>query len=114
MRQQCAKTAGLLRACLSSGVITSLREVFGAESLSQRYLFVSELVGLYPDITAIVHDDACHMHKFCEARATCSQAAACLAPQRVHYICDEFHMVGHTDAWCKVHCNPKAPHLRQL
>ena len=111
MRQQCVRTAGLLCSCLSSGVITSMREVFGCESLSQRYLFVSSLVGRYPEIEAIVHDDACHMHKFCSARGSLSAAAARLAPPQIHYICDIFHMTGHIDAWCMVHCNPKAPHL---
>ncbi len=67
--QQCARSAGLLCSCLSTGIVTSLREVFGCESLSQRYLFVSALVAQYPEIAAIIHDDACHLHKFSAARA---------------------------------------------
>ena len=112
-RQDCARTAGLLVACLSCGIITSMCEVLGCESLSQRYLFLSALVALYPELVAMVHDDACHLHKFCERRAHCSVAAARLAPPRMHYICDVFHMVGHTDSWCTLNCNPRAPHLVQ-
>lgn len=79
--------------------------------MSQRYLFVSGLVDLYPEIVAIVHDDACHLHKFCASRAACSERALRLAPPQIRYICDLFHMLGHTDGWCKVNCNPYAPHL---
>jgi hypothetical protein len=114
MALQCARTAGLLCACLSSGIVTSMREVFGCEGLSQRYLFMSSLVDVYPALMAVVHDDACHMHKFCVAHAACSERACRLAPPHIHYICDVFHMVGHTDAWCKVNCNPSAPHLEPL
>ena len=88
-----------------------MREVYGCESLSQRYLFLAALIAIYPDIAAIIHDDACHLHRFCEARSGRSVAAARLAPPQVRYICDVFHMVGHIDAWCKVHCNPNAPDL---
>ena len=102
----------MLCSCLSTGIVTSLREVFGCESLSQRYLFVSALVALYPEIAAIIHDDACHLHKFSAARAGGSAAAARLAPPMIRYICDPFHMAGHTDAWCKVHCSPHAPDLK--
>ena len=112
--QQCARTAGLFCACLSTGIVTCVREVFGCESVSQRYLFVSMLADLFPELLAIVHDDACHPRKFCAARAGESEAAARLAPPRTRYICDIFHMTGHTDAWCKVHCSPHAPDLKEL
>ena len=111
--QQCARSAGLLCACLSTGIVTCVREVFGCASLSQRYLFVSMLADLYPELLAIEHDDACHLHKFCAARPGGSEAATRLAPPRKRYICDIFHMTGHTDAWCKVHCSPHAPDLKE-
>ena len=114
LAQKCARTAGLLCACLSSGIVTSLREVYGCESLSQRYLFVSALVQRYPELVGIVHDDACHLHKFTAARAGHCVHAARLAPPRLRYICDVFHMAGHIDPWCLVHCNPGAPGLSEL
>lgn len=106
---QLAKTAGVLCACISSGVVVMFREIFGCESLSQRYFLVADLANLYPECTLIVHDDACHMHKFTAARASMSEHAARLAPPCIRYVCDEFHMSGHTDDWCMTHCNPKAP-----
>ena len=104
-----AKSAGLLCSCISSGIIVLFREIFGCESLSQRYLMIAELVERYPEITWIVHDDACHVHKFTAARADASDVAARLAPPNIRYVCDVFHMSGHVDKWCLTHCNPKAP-----
>ncbi|CAK0860829.1 unnamed protein product [Prorocentrum cordatum] len=84
---KCARTAGVLCARLSSGIVVYMREMFGCESLSQR---------------------------FTERRASDSPQAARLAPPAISYICDAFHMSGHTDAWCKANCNPAAPHLKTL
>lgn len=104
-----SRTAGVLCACISSGVVVLMREIFGCESLSQRYFFLADLVGLYPECTMVVHDDACHLHKFAARRADASETAARLAPPNVRYVCDLFHMSGHTDEWCMLHCNPKSP-----
>ena len=30
-----------------------------------------------------------------------SQAAASIAPPKMAFVCDPFHMTGHTDRWCK-------------
>lgn len=106
-----AKTAGVLCSCLSSGVVVAIREIFGCESLSQRYLFVADVVHLYPETKLIVHDDACHLHKFAERRSDLSLHAAAIAPPQMLYAGDPFHMVGHIDAWCLARCNPSAPHI---
>ena len=106
-----AKTAGILCACLSSGIIVLTREMYGCESLSQRYLFVSALQAAYPDLKILVHDDACHLQIFCQARSSSSAVAACLAPPQLLYACDGFHMAAHVDAWFLAHCSPKAPHF---
>jgi hypothetical protein len=87
------------------------REIFGCESLSQRYFLVADLVALYPECTMIVHDDACHLCKFTQARASLSEHAARIAPPHMSYVCDEFHMSGHTDDWCMSHCIPKSPEV---
>ena len=62
------KTAGMLVACLSSGIIVSLREFFGCESLSQRYLAISNLRAHCHEMKLLVHDDACHVHRYCARR----------------------------------------------
>jgi len=107
-----AKTAGILCACLSSGVVILMQECFGAESLSQRYFFIAELKRLYPELKVVVHDDACHLRKFAEARASDSEEAAILAGLK--YVCDEFHMANHTDAWCLAHCHPGSPDVAEV
>ena len=65
---QLAKSAGVLCVCLSSGLIVLLREIFGCESLSQRYFALSEAKCLLPEAVLCVHDDACHLLKYAERR----------------------------------------------
>jgi hypothetical protein len=38
-----------------------------------------------------------------------SAAAAGIAPPKLTYVCDKFHMAGHTDAWCRKTCDPDLP-----
>ena len=65
---QLAKSAGVLCVCPSSGLIVLLREIFGCESLSQRYFALSEAKCLLPEAVLCVHDDACHLLKYAERR----------------------------------------------
>ena len=109
MTREHEKSAGLLVSCLSSGVVPSVREILGCESLSQRYMFVADLKELYPELSTVVHDDACHLHRFARARGDVSAVAGSLAPPNMCYVCDIFHMAGHVDPWCLEHCNPRAP-----
>lgn len=109
-----ARTAGVLCACLSSGIIVMVREIYGCESLSQRYLFISALVENYPEAEVIVHDDACHLHKFAQARASSSERAQRIAPPSLRYACDSFHMAGHKDAWCRANCDPRSGHFASI
>jgi hypothetical protein len=111
---QLQRTAGILCACLSSGIVCGFREIFGAESLSQRYMFLSSLVELLPELELVVHDDSCHVHRFAERRAGQSARANRLAPPRVQYVCDLFHSSGHVDEWCKEHCNPRSEKFKPL
>ena len=104
----------MLCACTSSGLVVLMKEMHGCESLSQRYIFVSQLKAIFPQVLLIVHDDACHMHRFTEARRDWNEVAASIAPPDILYACDGFHMTGHTDEWCLAHCNPKAPHLEPM
>ena len=104
-----AQTAGLLCACLSSGLIVRVREIFGTESLSQRYFFVADLKKQCPDLDILVHDDACHLHKYTEQRSSDSVEAAQIAPESLKFVCDHFHVSGHTDPWCLAHCHPDSP-----
>ncbi|CAK9060449.1 unnamed protein product [Durusdinium trenchii] len=102
-QRQLAKSAGMLCACLSAGLILHMQEIYGCESLSQRYLCLASVKALLPSLCVAVHDDACHLHKYD------SEAAAQIAPPEMKYVCDKFHMAGHTDAWCKETCDPALP-----
>ena len=108
-QRQLAKSAGMLCVCLSEGLILHMQEIYGCESLSQRYFYVAAVKALLPTLTTVVHDDACHLHKYCARRAAHSQAAAQLSPPHMTFVCDKFHMAGHTDAWCKQTCDPELP-----
>ena len=104
-----AQTARILCACLSSGLIVRVAEVFGAESLSQRYFFVADLKESFPELQILVHDDACPFHKFSVARASSSANAAKIAPDHLCFVCDGFHLSGHKDPWCRANTHPQAP-----
>ncbi|CAL1140069.1 unnamed protein product [Cladocopium goreaui] len=108
-QRQLAKSAGMLCVCLSEGLILHMQEIYGCESLSQRYFCIAAVKALLPTLTTVVHDDACHLHKYCARRAAHSQAAAQLSPPHMTFVCDKFHMAGHTDAWCKQTCDPELP-----
>jgi hypothetical protein len=48
-----------------SGVVADWVEIFGSESRSQRYMFVADVVAQTPSVNLVVHDDACHMARYC-------------------------------------------------
>lgn len=59
-----ARAAGVLAVCISSGTILFNREIYGSESLSQRYVTMAEAHAAAPKATCCVHDDGCHLLKF--------------------------------------------------
>ena len=56
-QRQLAKSAGMLCVCLSEGLILHMQEIYGCESLSQRYFCVAAVKALLPTLTTVVHDD---------------------------------------------------------
>lgn len=73
-----ARTAGVLAVCISSGIILLVREIFGSESLSQRYITMAAAHEAIEEATCCVHDDACHMMKFSLKRRQDGQACCLL------------------------------------
>jgi hypothetical protein len=63
-----AKTAGILCVCLSSGIIMLMQEVYGSESLPQRYFCLAAAKAAVPEAVLLVHDDSCHLYKYCLKR----------------------------------------------
>lgn len=105
---------GWLYAATPGGYIVHLAEYVGAESLPQRYFFLAELINVADEIEVVVHDDACHLRKFCDLRASDSTFAARLSFTHVKYIVDRMHSRGHVDAWCKANCFPTSPGNEEL
>ena len=100
-----ARTAGFLTAVSQSGIILDVVELIGAESLSQRYCFLADLVARWPQLKIVVHDDACHLRIMAEGRQGDSDLGRRLA-EDIAYIVDDFHSTGHVGEWCKEHCMP--------
>ena len=63
-----AKTAGILCVCLPSGIIMLMQEVYGSESLPQRYFCLAAAKAAVPEAVLLVHDDSCHLYKYCLKR----------------------------------------------
>ena len=81
-QKQLKKSAGMLCACLSDGVILHMQEIYGCESLSQRYVCVAAVKALMPSLCVVVHDDACHLHKYAARRAKDERVACLLLRER--------------------------------
>ena len=66
-------------------------------------MFLARLKDLFPDMCVCVHDDACHLRRFADKRASLSLLAHELSYPQMKYILDRFHAPGHVDQWCKEH-----------
>ena len=108
-RQSGSRKGGWLVGVSHDGCIIHLQDFAGAESLSQRYFFLANIMQEVPTVESVVHDDACHLRKYADARATSSTFAAKLTSQNIKYVVDWLHFRGHVDPWCREHCDPDAP-----
>jgi len=54
----------------------------------------------------IRYDDACHLRKYAENPVRAGLTAQTKQLASVQMVVDKMHMKGHTDHWCKVHCDP--------
>ena len=103
------RLGGWLFAVTSNGKLVHAKEFTGTESISQRYFFVAEMAAKISELHVIVHDDACHLHKFAGRNARRCALAQRLAFPHMKYIIDELHAVGHVDPWCRANCVPSLP-----
>ena len=81
-----ARSGGFLVACTPSGFAVDAFEFLGAESRSQRYIFLARLKKKYPNFNVCVGDDNCHQRKFADNKVG-------LGP----CVLDRFHAKGHVD-----------------
>ena len=77
----------------------------GAESFSQRHLFLAGSCLAIPGLEVVVHDDACHLCSYALRRTEQSDMEGRLANLR--YITDPFHARGHVRSWCLENCGPR-------
>ena len=57
-------------------------------------------------IEFICYDDACHLKKFATNAVRSSLTKQTKQLASVQMVVDKMHMKGHTDPWCKEHCDP--------
>ena len=114
------------------GTIVLLGELLGAESISQVYAFlhtfllknrtstenictyvmlhcneVTVCVMKYGSIAGYVcYDDGCHLKKYATNPVRHNQTETAIRIATSKIVIDKFHFKGHTDAWCKEHCDP--------
>ena len=85
-------------ACAPEGFVMGVSELMGAESCSQRYLSLARLKQCYPVLNVVLHDDACRLRRFADARAALSSLAHSLPFPR----CDRFWIVSTPeDMWAR-------------
>lgn len=102
-----SRSAGFLMAVTESGIIPGLAEIITAETLSQRYAFLAEMAEAEPELTGLVHDDACHVRVFAKThRREDNEMSKRLSSEAFYYIVDRPHSRGHVDATCKAECFP--------
>ena len=97
-QKQLKKSAGMLCACLSDGVILHMQEIYGCESLSQRYICVAAVKALMPSPCVVVHDDACHLHKYVARRAK-DRRVACLLLRDIYIYCNYWTWAINSMLW---------------
>eukprot|EP00435_Cladocopium_sp_Y103_P025893 s2776_g6.t1 len=90
--------------CCHSSRVCVARKALLWVGVVERYFFLAELVAACGDVDVVVHDDACHVRKYCSKHQARSELAARLVYPRVKYILDRWHQRGHVDEWCREHC----------
>ena len=108
------RTGGVLLAASPDGMVMDVDEFMDAESLVQRYFFMSRVVDDFPEITVCVHDDACHLRRFADRRKNGTALAQRLAWPSMRYFVDRFHSKGHVDPWCAENCSPDTQEAREV
>ena len=127
---------GILAGIRPCGIVVMLTELFTAESKSQVYVALHELLTNHTNIASnlseygtekheyvcwfmnsntyffkpefVCYDDGCPLRRY--ATNPCRRN---LTPQSIQLanteiVIDKLHMAGHTDTWCRQHCDPKS------
>jgi len=104
-------SAGIFVAILNCGIIISVTMLFGAESLSQIYVHLTNLYEVHGDYLPddFGYDAGCHLRKFAELRKDKTPRAMSFWMRIGRFIfVDRFHWRNHknTHKYCQEFCNP--------
>lgn len=110
-RDQVHTNAGVFATILNCGIIVSLINLAGIESLSQVYMHVTDLYeahgGRLPNDFG--YDDGCHLRYMSDKRKDVNDRARSFWEKVGQYIfVDRFHWKNHKNShrYCVEHCNP--------
>jgi hypothetical protein len=107
------RSAGICCAVYNCGVVVGMTELFGSESLSQIYIFLTWLwytIINFPKLLA--YDDACHLKRFVNSRQK-TISGKFIASLKM--VVDKMHFKNHVDKWCRQNVNPhKVPEFNNL
>lgn len=95
------RSAGICCAVYNCGIIVGITELFGCESLSHVYVFLTWLwytIATFPKLFA--YDDACHLKRFVNSR---QKTAAGMFLASLTMVVDK--ILHHVDKWCKQNVN---------
>jgi len=103
--------AGIFVTIMNCGIILSIVNLVGAESLSQVYMHISSLYHDHGDVLPgdFGYDDGCHLRRFAELRQDLNARAKAFWLRVGQFIfVDRFHWKNHknTHVYCTEHCNP--------
>ena len=102
--------AGVFATIMNCGIIVSLTNLVGAESLTQVFMHVEELYHSHGDLPAeFGYDDGCHLRKFADLHKDVNDRARSFWDRVGQFIfVDRFHWRNHKGShkYCTDHCNP--------
>ena len=109
--KMCHTSAGILIGCSPCGVIPLFEELYGTESKSQVFSYVTDFLGeVNPQsIKYLVYDDACHLGPYAINYSKSKQKTHTEATKKMaalKHVVDKLHFKGHVGSYCHKNCNP--------
>ena len=127
---------GILAGIRPCGIVVMLTGLFTAESKSQVYAALHELLTNHTNIASnlseygtekheyvcwfmnsntyffkpefVCYDDGCHLRRYATNPSRRNLTPQSIQLANTEIVIDKLHMAGHTDTWCRQHCDPKS------
>ena len=109
--RMCHTSCGILIGCYPCGVIPLFEELFGSESKSQVFAYVTDFLGeVNPqELEFLIYDDACHLGPYATNYSKSNKKTHTEATKKMaalKHVVDKLHFKGHVGTWCHQNCNP--------